>query len=382
MKKTKYCLTVLLLFPMFITNAEAIPYRDQILHDFKGDGRLEYKGSADAIQYKSIVLGTSSNPIRICNDPSVTYNLKWIRMQPLIPPSNETFSSGPSFSTLNLFDSRVPAYKIVPWYTTNELNGADMNQTGMSQRSIPTTYAHAWGNGTFLMYNDQRTMKHNTATTGGVRVDHGYYIYKGAERVPAGEYQIAPEGGLYLMRYDCFDDNSVIREQVFVKMAKLTAIHYVSTCVPDKQSDVIKMGAISISVLEAAKTNGVTAGSVTHSFSLKCDPNVSVNLSVVDLLRKGNELTKISSLTSDSTAKGVGYTVSYNSKVLKFGPDISSAFLPGEESTVDRVFIKKTDNFGANIPVSYSLKFSYAPTGETISKGTANSLIGITYSYQ
>jgi len=370
----------LLLFPMFITNAEAIPYHDQIIHDFKGDGILRYSGSADAIQYKSIVLGTGSNAMRICNDPSVTYNLKWIRMQPLIPPSNETFSSGPAHSTVNLFDSRVPAYKIVPWYTTNELNGADMNQTGMSQRSIPTTYAHAWGNGTFLMYNDQRTAKHNTDSN-GVRVDHGYYIYKGAERVPAGEYQIAPKGGLYLMRYDCFDDNNVIREQAFVKMDELKAIHSVSTCVRDKQFDVINMGVISISDLEAAKTNGVIAGSVNHSFSLKCDPNVSVNLSVVDLLQKGNT-TSISSLTSDSTAKGVGYTVSYKSRALKFGPDISSAFKPGEESTVDRVFIKRTDNSGANIPVSYSLTFSYAPTGETISKGTANSLIGITYSYQ
>ncbi|WP_392562434.1 hypothetical protein RHO12_02845 [Orbus sturtevantii] len=375
MKKINYYLTTLLLLSPLVTNANSTQELSTT------NNELNYTGGADAQQYRSIVLSSSQFSLYLCNSDKVEYNLAKIDMIPQIPYSNMTFQSGPSSYNNYLFESTITSYKIVPWYSSTKFNGANMGPTNdLVPRSIYKQETTAWdGRGSPIM-NDDRKMRNNIAATGGVRVNHGFYIYKGTERVPEGKYTLAPINGNKLMDYNCIDDKGNIQETISIIMKPITSIQTVTSCVPDKKIDKINMDPVALATLEAANSSGGTVGTKSYSFGLKCDPNVAVNFSLVDLLDTSN-VSYISKLSNDSTAKGVGYTVSYGSRALRFGPDISSAF-PSGDTTVDRILIKRTEVSGANIPVSYSLNFSYAPTGETLSQGTANSTIGITYSYQ
>ncbi|WP_392563997.1 hypothetical protein RHO13_12555 [Orbus wheelerorum] len=380
MKKITYSLAISLLLSSFVARSDeqGIITSTQLIN--ANNSTLYFSGGADAQYYRSTIYNSGTNPIQLCNSPKIDYNLAEIKMVPKIAYSNSTFDKGDGFKTLYLFESSIPAYKIVPWYSTHNFNGQDMPSTGQEIRSIHKYPASAWKG---LKTNEERKRQNNMDSTGGVRVDNGFYIYKGAERAPDGRSFINPmPSPPNLMDYECYDDKGAIREVIHVTMNEMEIINQVRACVPDTEDDVVKMEPISLADLEAAKSSGSTAGSVSKGFSLKCDPNVRVWFSIVDLTKRGiGNTSYIAKLTDDSTAKGVGYSVSYGSKKLRFGPDVSAAF-PEGDTTVDRALIKTTSAHGSNIPVLYSLNFSYAPTGEEISKGTANSVIGITYSYQ
>lgn len=382
MKKITYSLAISLLLSSFVASADeslTIKENNKEIHSI--NDTLYYTGAADAQQYKSLVYNSGSTSHYLCNatDTGFSYDLAKIVMIPRVTYSNMSFSSGVGWGTLYLFETNIPAYKISPWYSTSSFNGGEnMPSTGIKQASIFYQQTTVWQG---EMPDAQRKMTNNTPTTGGVRVDHGFYIYKGADRVPTGKEQLFPVPVKnILMDYNCLDKNGKIREINHITMTELNTYRVVTSCVPDKKTDIVKMEPISLADLEAAKTSGSTVGTVSQGFSLKCDPNVQVWLSLVDLTDQTN-VSYISKLTADSTAKGVGYSVSFTSKKLRFGPDISAAF-PEGDTTVDRALIKTTSAYGSSIPLIYSLNFSYAPTGEEISKGTANSLIGITYSYQ
>ncbi|WP_392551473.1 hypothetical protein RHO14_08260 [Orbus wheelerorum] len=382
MKKITYSLAISLLLSSFVASADGpliIKEDNKIIRSI--NDTLYYTGAADAQLYQSLVYNSGSNAHYLCNATATdfSYDLGRIEMIPRVTYSNMSFSSGVGWGMLYLFETNIPAYKIAPWYSTSNFNGGEnMPSTGIKQASIYYQTTTVWqGN----MPDAQRKMTNNTSTTGGVRVDHGFYIYKGTDRVPAGDEKLYPvPNETLLMDYNCRDTKDHIREINHIIMTPLNTNRVVTSCVPDKKTDIVKMEPISLADLEAAKTSGSTVGTVSQGFSLKCDPNVQVWLSLVDLTDQTN-VSYISKLTADSTAKGVGYSVSFSSKKLRFGPDISAAF-PSGDTTVDRALIKTTSAYGSSIPLIYSLNFSYAPTGEEISKGTANSLIGITYSYQ
>ncbi|MEX5986826.1 hypothetical protein ACON3F_17375 [Providencia hangzhouensis] len=116
-----------------------------------------------------------------------------------------------------------------------------------------------------------------------------------------------------------------------------------------------------------------------QSFSLQCDPNINVYVSIVDLSDTTNKTT-VSTLTADSSASGVGYAViGLSGQRLQFGPDGSAPNIPGQQ----KYYIQRSGTAEKNNPISFSLGFGYVRKPEEEFKtGTANAMIGLTYSYQ
>lgn len=118
-------------------------------------------------------------------------------------------------------------------------------------------------------------------------------------------------------------------------------------------------------------TVGSLAGNKTYNITLNCDPNIELYGTISDQSSLSNRTENVL-LSSDSTASGVAVQVSYNNKVLSLGPDASSS------GQINQFDITNTKDGGIiNIP----LTFNYIRTG-TLRAGSANALVGVTFSYQ
>ncbi|WP_438391505.1 fimbrial protein [Caballeronia sp. DA-9] len=116
---------------------------------------------------------------------------------------------------------------------------------------------------------------------------------------------------------------------------------------------------------------GSTTGDTGFSISLNCPTPVSISMTFTDATNPDNVGTTLS-LSSDSTAKGVGYQILYTNKVINYGPDSSIA------NNVNQFSVAPAGTVGALI-IPFIAR--YVRTG-AITPGSANAKATFTMSYQ
>ncbi|WP_082508570.1 fimbrial protein [Burkholderia sp. Leaf177] len=116
---------------------------------------------------------------------------------------------------------------------------------------------------------------------------------------------------------------------------------------------------------------GSTTGDTTFSISLDCATPMSVAITFTDATDPGNVGTTLS-LSTDSTAKGVGYQIVYNKTPINYGPDSSAA------NNVNQFSVAPAGTVG---PLIIPFTARYVRTG-AITPGSANAKATFTMSYQ
>lgn len=327
---------------------------------------LFVSGPADKMSYGHVIGNSGSNASgRLCNNRDLDYTLGKITYEPTLPWTGHTYTASLAHPTLYLFDSGVSGLSIVPLSGSSSFNAEfPPVYPGGSLQSLPPEGKLAW----------KGRKDNNSRLSDPIPLTTAVYIYKGADRL-VGQTIIPQQT---IARYTCYDTNGVAQEATNVVLKKVTINGSVDTCTPTNKVVSIEMDKVPISAIENAGASDLI-GTKKSTFSLLCDPNVAVYFSVVDLVDPTNN-TKISKLTADSTASGVGYSIaSPASKIMPFGPDGSAANIPGQY----KEFIQRAGNAPNNNPISFDLGFSYVrKPEETVKAGTAKSMIGITYSYQ
>lgn len=134
----------------------------------------------------------------------------------------------------------------------------------------------------------------------------------------------------------------------------------------------VNMGNIKMSDFTAI---GSLSSGKSVNVNLRCDSNVKLYATVSDQSNMSNRTNTVT-LSSDSTAKGLGVQVFYNNSVspIILGPDDSS------KGATNQFSLFKTTT-AADEMVTLPFSFKYIRTG-ALSAGTANALVGITLSYQ
>jgi len=303
------------------------------------------------------ILGMSGQGVHyICRNSSISYNLAKIEYEPV------AIWVAPGPLTVVLYQSGINGLYLAPMMR-GDLFNAGFGGFGQAL-AAPNRSMVVW---TGLRENSYRLSYPFT-------VFSGLYVYRGMERIENA--LIIPRQPLY--RYTCFDDKNVARETNTILSDNITLRINVSGCTPDSKATTVNMAGIPVANIENA-TSTTLISTKQQTFSLKCDPNIRLYYSLVDLNDPTNNTTT-STLTADSTAAGVGYSItSPDGTRLKFGPDGSAVGIPGQT----KYFLNTAGDAAANNPMSHQLGFSYVrKPGEAIKTGSAKSLIGITYSYQ
>jgi hypothetical protein len=262
-----------------------------------------------------------------------------------------------------LYDSGVPGLNIVPMIRGDSFNIVpEMSGSGVFNPAAPQPLVLWTGN-----------MTSADRIANGFWVFNMVYLYRGMERIESNT--LISQQPLY--RYTCYDNNNVAQETVTVVFPVTSINVSVTGCTPSAKTATINMAGVPVSNIENA-TSSDLINTQQQTFSLNCDPNIRLYYSVVDLNDPTNN-SNIATLTSDSTAAGVGYTITSPAGTrLQFGPDGSAIGIPGQI----QYYIGGGATTG-NGPVPLQLGFSYVrKPSEAIKTGSAKSLIGITYSYQ
>ena len=183
-----------------------------------------------------------------------------------------------------------------------------------------------------------------------------------------------------MYRYLCKDGEGTTQEAYNFILRPITVNGTVTGCEPTNSAVVIEMDKIAMNTIENADASTLI-GTRQSTFSLQCDPNINVSVSVVDLSDPKNR-SNTATLTADSTATGVGFAVTGVSGTrLIFGADGSAVGTPNQ----DKYFIATAGSASAsrNNPVSTRFGFSYVrKPEEELKAGSAKAVIGLTYSYQ
>ncbi|AWM80835.1 hypothetical protein DKL61_11015 [Gammaproteobacteria bacterium ESL0073] len=322
--------------------------------------------NADSFDYAQTIALTGSTRLSnpgICSDSSLNYTLTRIDFR--VPGAlSGTYQATSAHQVLYLYDVGVPGFAVAPLYNSWQFN-ADLTKNNTINRPIPMQQGTAWRGS---IAQAQRITGTAFDTFGQV------YIYKDATRIQSGT-QVIPQQTV--LQYLCYDSAGTLQEISSMRISALTVNAKLSTCTPDSASSVIAMDSVPLKTIQDASEDTLVS-SKSQTFSLTCDPSIRLKFSVNDQNDPSNT-SRVSSLTSDSTATGVGYGIMYNSTRLTFGPDSSAMNTPG----VTQLELATPAQTAANPRVSYNLVFGYVrKTGEEVKKGTANSLVGITYSYQ
>lgn len=327
------------------------------------DASITISGPADAMAYGTNIGFSQATELRVCGSTvtGVYWDLAKITMTSVIPWTGRTYRPSAAFNMQYLYESGVSGFAIVPAYRAYYFNGEIAGGVGSNYVNPGTKVA--W------------TGKIADATrrsTGFTGVNAGYSLYKDVGRF--SDSQTIPGGVLY--KYDCYDTKGVLQETNYIVMKPLTVIGSVTSCTPDTKATTVTMDNFPITVLANA-ANDTLIGTKSRTFSLKCDPNISLFFSIVDMSDQTN-LTTTAKLTPDSTATGVGFAVtSTGGTRLKFGPDGSAAGILNQSSYY-------LANSGTNGGImSHTLNFSYVrQPSEVIKAGTAKAIVGIAYSYR
>lgn len=137
-----------------------------------------------------------------------------------------------------------------------------------------------------------------------------------------------------------------------------------------KQSD-IQVTMPQARTLDIDKV-GATTGATSLNLSLDCDAGARVAVTLSDVTTPSNRSTTLS-LTQDSTAKGIGYQISFGGVPIAFGADSAVA------GNTNQIFVSPRPTSGG--PLSVPLSVSYVRTGP-VSPGSANAKTTFTMSYQ
>jgi len=318
-------------------------------------------GPADATGYGSVVYNSGSSTIqRICNSNSVNYNLAKVVSVPVATWTGRTYQASSAHPIISLFESGVSGFSLSP------MGGLTDSGYPNNWRPLPPDTTTIWTGNT----------PNASRISNGLRITSGVYVYKDENRF-TGAAQI-PEQTMF--RYLCQDSSGVTQEIYNYILRPISITGSVTGCTPDSSTAIIDMDKIAQSAIEAADSSTLI-GTKQFTASLLCDPNINVSVSIVDLSDTSN-ITNIANLTSDSTAKGVGFAVTGPSgNRLRFGPDGSATGVPGQL----KYFIQRAGSASAskNNRVSTQFSFSYIrKPDEVVKPGTAKAVIGLTYSYQ
>lgn len=327
---------------------------------------LSISGPADAMEYaKDIKNWGGRSPQVICASKQATYNLARIDFTPLLPYTGKTYQATSAHNIDYLFDFGFSGLAMIPMYVTNLMNQGDMPNSSTAMRSIKPNVQTIW---TGSISNANRP-------TSSLTWGYGLILYKDALRIPAGTHIIPPQP---LYRLSCIDFDGVVQETVTIVTTGFTINSVTTACTPKETNAVIQMDGIPLPTMESA-TIGTLIGTKYRSFSLTCEPNINVFISVNDLANPSNTGGVVSTLTADSTATGVGYVVTTSDRPA--GLTLSApGSTPGTPSR-SQYYIGTAGATGTGVP-DINLGFSYTKTSNTVTEGTAKAMVGITYSYQ
>lgn len=175
-----------------------------------------------------------------------------------------------------------------------------------------------------------------------------------------------------LAQVRCYGQYGELTDSAYIKINSIPIIVNASGCTVESPKDpVLDFGKFtngqfpSVGSLSAAKDIHV---------QIKCDAGVNVFASLSDQSNIGNRTTNIT-LTHDSTGAGLAIQAFYNggSSPVLLGADDPS------KGAANQFHIGNSSSQGQVIQIP--LSFKYVRTGD-ISPGTANGLVGITFSYQ
>lgn len=323
-------------------------------------GDIVIINAADSMAFATVLAGSGiGRQVKICSNNTINYSLRRVDYVPVASYLGQTYSSAGS-SVMYLFDTGAPGFALIPFY--NVSSNAAMITYGQTVRT--TVWSGNYDNGA-RVYN-------------GIPTTYGSYIWKGSDR-PNDGYTLIP--GQEMFRFECYDETNTLQEIIHISTGSANVRASIRTCTPNVVTASVDMGAVAMSsLLNSAASQLINTQQVT--FSLVCDPSIALYYSVSDLNNPANRST-ITSLTSDSTASGIGFTLTNSSGTqLSFGPDGSAKDIPGQT----KYFIGNSGGVvgsDKNLPMALTLGFSYVrDTSKDLKSGTAKSLIGITYSYQ
>lgn len=170
----------------------------------------------------------------------------------------------------------------------------------------------------------------------------------------------------------CYGSDGSATDSAYIKIAQTQITVAATGCtVQSGANRVIDMGNVSTGSLPSV---GSQSPAKSTSIGLSCDTGIHVAATISDQSNTANT-SNIIGLTSGSTAKGIGIQAFYNgsSTPVSLGPDDSS------KGNTNQFSIADISTQGQSVTVP--LAFRYVRTGD-MTAGTANGLVGVTFSYQ
>jgi type 1 fimbria pilin len=200
-------------------------------------------------------------------------------------------------------------------------------------------------------------------TTGSVLVE---FVKVGT--ITAGGTIVGELGASYLQ-------NGATKLSSYVVNGGITLKPTVPTCAV--QTPIVNVG-LGTAAASSFTGIGTTSSDTGQPFNLQLQCSGGTNGATTKMymtLTDQNNLANVSnalSLTSSSTASGVGIQVRNGSTIIGYGPDSSAA------GNTNQWFVTQTGNGIVNIP----LTARYVQTGNQAKPGTANAIATFTMSYQ
>lgn len=206
-----------------------------------------------------------------------------------------------------------------------------------------------------------------TQTYSGFSPDLGWSakvtFIKTGHTLSSGVYQTSSIDAAVLTAYN----NEVKTARVIINPVSITV--QASGCTVNTKAANVDLGVIDVRTLPSV---GSTSAFGHFDIALSCDENIAVNAVMTDQAKPANS-SSVVSLTSNSTAAGVGVEFFYNGNgPLMLGPDSSAS------GTLNQFFVQST---GQAQTLTLPFQARYIRTGD-LQPGTANALASITFSYQ
>jgi type 1 fimbria pilin len=153
-----------------------------------------------------------------------------------------------------------------------------------------------------------------------------------------------------------------------LNLSNNTASVAAPACTVQESAVAVKMPVASGRYLPSV---GSTTGDTGFSISVNCPSPVSVSMTMTDAANPAN-VDSILSLSTTSTAKGVGYQIVYNGTVISYGSDSAIA------NNVNQFNVGKVSVSGV-LTIPFTAR--YVRTGQIV-PGTADANATFTMSYQ
>lgn len=311
-------------------------------------GTLNYSGAADTQTAGSVIgnnwdKGGAAERVFYCGILTFTCTKSYMAAYPGIKPSG--MSTTIDGQTYNVYESGVPGVGFI-------VGVKDTNAVSY----IP-------------LYGSQ-VQTFPAAGTPSTASELGWVarvtFVKTSDHLQSGTYAIPTQNIVTLTAQDLFGDTATSYIQLLGGTLNVTA----SGCSVNSSDNLsVNMGSFR---QDSFPATGSTAGSQSVQVQLLCDAGVTVKAVLSDQSNQTN-ISNIISLTSDSTAEGIGVQFFYNGSAVNLGPDDSSS------GTTNQFLVKKSTSANEMISIPFDVK--YIRTGE-VNAGSANAIASITFSYQ